>query len=189
MRSDYVDELQAEAHAAMATMREAALVARRAHARAELVRHMRTTARKVRDHPREAAVAQVVREWMQAWGVADGALAGCEPEMRAFTAAFCAETDRPGESSDHLLRRTTAALEGALLKHGTTLADLMAWRSECAHGWWELVDPTPAGRGTPGRRLPKPNACEPFWTAGCAEHCRPADPDAASEASDPASSK
>lgn len=175
MPSDFVDELQAEAQAAIGRMRDAALDARRAHARAELLRHMRSTARKVKDQPRQAAVAQVVREWMEAWGMTHGALAGCEAEMRAFTAAFCEAAERPAEPSDRALRQATAALDTALAACGTTLADQMAWRSECAHGWWELVVPRPAGLAARERRPPKPDPEQPFWEAGCAEHCRPTD--------------
>lgn len=176
MPPDYVDELQAEAQAAIARMRETALEARRIHARAELLRHMRTTARKVKDRPREAAIAQVVREWMQAWGMTEGALAGCEPAMRAFTAAFCELAERPAEPTDRALRQATAALDAALTARGTTLADQMAWRSECAHGWWELVAPRPADLGAGERRLPKPDPARPFWEAGCAVHCLPTEP-------------
>jgi len=174
MPSDFVDELQAEAQAAIVRMREAALEARRLHARAELLRHMRTTARKVKDQPREAAVAQVVREWLQAWGMSEGALAGCEAEMRAFTGAFCAEAEQPAGASDRGLREATAALDAALEARGANLADEMAWRSECTHGWWELVSPTPARLRPSGRALPKPGSDQPFWEAGCAPRCRPA---------------
>lgn len=176
MPADYVDELQAEAEAAIERMREAAREARRVHARAELLRHMRTTARKVKDQPREAAVAQVVREWMHAWGMGGGALAGCEPQMRAFTAAVCAAADDPGGGADGAVRGATAALERALAARGGSLADEMAWRSECAHGWWELVEPTPAELARPDRRLPQPAPGQPFWEVGCPPHCRPAAP-------------
>ncbi len=170
---DYVDELQAEAQAAIARMRDAALTARHVHARAELMRHMRTTARQVKGQPRSDAVTLVVREWMKAWGMADGNLSGCEPEMAAFTAAFCAHSERPSKSSDQTLRQTTATLERALEARGTTLADQMAWRSECAHGWWEFVCPTPADVARSRKRpLPRPNPGQAFWEAGCADHCR-----------------
>jgi hypothetical protein len=173
MPSDYVDELQAEAQAAMARMREAALAARHMHAKAELLRHMRTTAGKIIGQPRQAAVDLVVREWMKAWGMTGGNLTGCEPEMRAFTAAFCAHADGPSEFSDQTLREATAALERAWEARGTTLADQMAWRSECAHGWWDLVCPTPADvAANQKRQLPRPNKGQVFWEAGCADHCR-----------------
>ncbi len=42
--TDVVDELLQEADRAVAAMREAAIRARALHARAELMRHMRTTA-------------------------------------------------------------------------------------------------------------------------------------------------
>ena len=51
---------------------------------------------------------------------------------------------------------------------GTTLADQMAWRSSCAHGWWGDVRPAPAegGYSTLAHRA------ESLWDRGCAPHCR-----------------
>jgi hypothetical protein len=48
----YLNALQDEAERAVAAMKEAALAARLAHARAELMRHMLTTARKLCHRPR-----------------------------------------------------------------------------------------------------------------------------------------
>ena len=46
--------------------------------------------------------------------------------------------------------RRCAALDEALAREGTSISEQMAWRSQCAHGWWELVAPTPAD--LPGRK-------------------------------------
>jgi len=50
----------------------------------------------------------------------------------------------------------------------------MAWRSECAHGWWDLVEPVPVD--LPGRKerpsVPQRAPGTPFWEAGCASFCR-----------------
>ena len=59
---------------------------------------------------------------------------------------------------------------GALAASGTTLADEMAWRSECAHGWWAMVRPPPPG--LPLRpSVPLPDLSRPFWANRCAPHC------------------
>src|SRR4051794_25129872 len=130
------DEALAEADAAIAAMRQAARHARTVHARAELLRHMRGTAAKT-----GADEARVAREWMQAWGLQDWPEVAAE--MRRFAAAFCRYGAEPSDDADQEVRAATAALEQALLQRGTTLADEMAWRSACAHGWWEAVSPRP----------------------------------------------
>ena len=56
-----VDQLQAEAATAIKVMRDAALTARRLHARAELLRHMHQTAAKLADQPPEQAIERVMR--------------------------------------------------------------------------------------------------------------------------------
>jgi hypothetical protein len=166
----FVEDLQGQAARAIEAMREAALAARAVHARAELMRHMRTTAAKMRERPREEAVALVVGEWMKAWGLTPSAYPEVAAEMRAFTEAFCAYADRPDDAADERVRAAAQALEAALAHSGTTLADQMAWRSECAHGWWELVVPTPPD--LPRRAVPSDPSRRPFWTLGCAEHCK-----------------
>jgi hypothetical protein len=169
-----VDELRDEAEEAIEAMRAAALAARSAHARAELVRHMATTAAKVRNLPREQAVDTIVGEWMKAWHLAKDAYPEIAGEMRAFTDAICSFTERATAETDSKLRSAVAALDAALSRSGTTLADQMAWRSECAHGWWMLVVPMPDD--LPGRAeragIPRPEDGRPFWEAACAPHCR-----------------
>jgi hypothetical protein len=171
---NFIDELQAEAGDAVEAMKTAALRARCVHACAELMRHMLLTARKVRTLPRDTAVATVVREWMTAWHLDDDAYPEVASEMRVFTAAFCAFAEAESDEADLALRQAAGALEDALGRAGTTLADQMAWRSECAHGWWELVAPTP--EDLPGRTersaIPGVRKGQAFWEAGCASHCR-----------------
>ena len=70
----FVEELQLEAERAILAMQTAALAARQLHARAELMRHMLTTARKVAGKPKAEAVETVVREWMDAYRPRDGGL-------------------------------------------------------------------------------------------------------------------
>lgn len=156
-----VDEAQAEAQAAIGVMRRAALHARRLHARAELLRHMRTTAGKPGAQPETVA-----REWMQAWNMQDWPQVA--DEMRRFAAAFCAYAAHPDDANDAAIRVATVGLEQALEDRGTTLADEMAWRSECAHGWWAAVSPPPVSH-PPRNSVPGP--AQPFWVSGCAPHC------------------
>jgi hypothetical protein len=169
----FVEELQEDARAAIAAMRAAALHARATHARAELMRHMLTTAEKVTHLHRDEAVSTVVGEWMAAWHLPADAYPELAAEMRAFTVAFCAYAESRSEAADADLRSAAAALDAALERAGTSIADQMAWRSECAHGWWESVVPTPAD--LPGRAerpaVPKPMPGRPFWDAGAAPHC------------------
>ncbi|MCO5090133.1 hypothetical protein [Bosea sp. (in: a-proteobacteria)] len=170
----FVEALQREAADAVAAMREAALRARHAHARAELMRHMLTTARKVKDEPRAAAVETVVREWMDAWNLGRDDWPQIAREMTAFTEAFHDYANAPGDAQDAALRAACAALDAVLAREGTSISDEMAFRSQCAHGWWELVKPVPAG--LPGRKprpsVPQLEAGKPFWEAGCADFCR-----------------
>lgn len=169
----FVDDLQAEAAAAIARMQQAAQDARAAHARAELMRHMLTTAAKVAHLPRAVAVAQVVGEWMQAWHLDADAYPDLKAEMAAFTRAFCDYAAEPDPARDAAVAAEAARMEAGFRRIGTTLADQMAWRSECAHGWWEAVVPVPAdlpgARARPGVPRPQPGA--PFWAAACAPHC------------------
>lgn len=170
----FVETLQQDAAEAIARMREAALEARRRHARAELMRHMLTTARKVKDRPRAEAVETVVREWMDAWNLGRGDWPHIAREMEAFTEAFHDYANDPSDAHDARVAAAAEGLEAALAQEGTSIAEQMAFRSQCAHGWWELVVPTPAD--LPGRKprpsIPAPNPDAPFWEAGCAEFCR-----------------
>lgn len=159
--------MAADAEAAVAAMREAALRARGLHARAELMRHMAATARNALagGRPRDEAAAFVAWEWMQAWGLGNGA--GLDDAARNFVAAHLdAAAGMPG--AEAALSGSLAALDAALAAAGTTLADEMAWRSECAHGWWAQVRPSPAG---PRPGVPGPDLTRPFWANGCAPHC------------------
>ena len=170
----FVEALQQEATDAMAQMQEAALRARHAHARAELMRHMLTTARKVKDKPKAEAVETVVREWMDAWNLGRSDWPHIAREMEALTEAFHDYANAPSDAHDARLREACAALDAVLGKEGTSISDQMAYRSQCAHSWWELVSPVP--EDLPGRKprpsIPPLESGKPFWEAGCAAFCR-----------------
>lgn len=160
-----VDAMLDEAAVAVERMKAAAIEARRLEARAELARHMRTTARKLAHLPEEEAAAAITREWMKAWALGEEAYAAVRAEVAAFTLAFCRDTGIP---------EALAALEAAFASRGTTLADEMAFRSECAHGWWRMVVPHPPEHRDEARaaRIPVPSPHSPFWSAGPQLHCR-----------------
>ena len=170
----FVDALRAEAEAAIAAMRDAALRARKIHARAELMRHMLLTAHKVKSKPKAEAVEAVVTEWMKAWHLSRSDWPQLARPMEAFTAAFYDYAVDPSATADTALRDACAGLDAALAKEDTSLADQMAWRSQCAHGWWDMVSPTPCD--LPGRTdrdmVPGLKAGMPFWDAGCADMCK-----------------
>ncbi|KRE15893.1 hypothetical protein ASE63_16905 [Bosea sp. Root381] len=170
----FVDALQQEASAAIARMREAAIEARRLHARAELMRHMLTTARKVKDKPKAEAVETVVTEWMDAWNLGRSDWPHIAREMEVFTEAFHDYANEPSDPNDGRVAAGAEALDAALAREGTSIAEQMAFRSQCAHGWWELVAPTPAD--LPGRKprpsVPALRGDAPLWEAGCADFCR-----------------
>lgn len=170
----FVEELRGDADAAIAAMREAALTARRVHARAELMRHMLTTARKVRERPKAEAVEAVVREWMDAWNLSRHDWPHIAHEMERFTASFHDYASDPSDAHDQRLRQSCDALDAALAREGTSISDQMAYRSECAHGWWELVKPTPADlpRAKPRFSGPQPDRGQAFWDVGCPDFCR-----------------
>ena len=172
--SHFVEELQQQAAEAMAAMREAALTARHIHARAELMRHMRTTAAKSKDRPKAEAVDAVLTEWLEAWHVPRHDWPHIADEMQKFTATFYDYANDPSDANDRRMRVATEALDQALAAEGTTISDQMAFRSMCAHGWWEAVVPTPAdlsGRKVRPTVPPLPKD-RPFWEAACAEQCR-----------------
>jgi len=164
--ANVVEELRREAEAAIAALSETARRARDAHARAELMRHMLWTARKVKDRLRVGAVAFVMAEWLGAWRL-DRTTCKQVDEMEALAAAFQDLARQDGAAEDDAVRRALAALDRAYAAPGTCLADEMAWRSGCAHGWWAEVRPTPAALGYPARGGPT----EPFWRKGCPAHC------------------
>jgi len=164
--ADFATELAREAEAAIAAARDAALRARDIHARAELMRHMLTTAAKVKDRPAREAIDFVVSEWLAAWGQ-DREASPLRPAMEALAAACQAMVRAPGSHADTAVRHAFARLEEAYAAAGTTLADEMAWRSSCAHGWWADVKPAPdAGYSAISRRE------SALWDRGCAPHCR-----------------
>lgn len=170
----FVEDLQQQAAQAVASMQKAALAARHIHARAELMRHMLTTARKVAAKPKAEAVETVVREWMDAWNLGRSEWPHIAREMEAFTEAFHDYANAPTEANDAVLRRSCETLDAALAREGTSISDQMAFRSQCAHRWWELVVPVPAD--LPGAK-PRPSVPllaegAPFWAAGCADFCR-----------------
>jgi len=159
---DYVDHLLAEADLAIAEMRRAARRPAPQHPPAPVAPPQRPPRAKVRDRPRDEAVAFVVGEWMAAWGLDSAAYPGLGEEMRRFTAAFCAESG---------VEEAVHALEAAFAAAGLDLADQMSWRSTCAHGWWRVVNPAPAD-APPRPAIPPLSPGRPFWEAGCAEKCR-----------------
>jgi hypothetical protein len=169
-----VEELRVEAERAIAAMRAAAEAARVGQARAELLRHMVATAAKHTGRPRGAAVEAVVAEWLRAWHLDRATWPHVEAEMMRLTDACCDYAASPGPDTDARVRAAWRALEAALEAGGTSLADQMAWRSMCAHGWWELVRPAPPD--LPGRAerptVPRPVPGTPFWATGCAPECR-----------------
>ena len=166
-----VDGLLTEAEAAMVQMREAALRARALHARAELLRHMRGTA--ARNIGRPDAAARIADEWMRAWGLGADAYADVAAPCRAFTEAFCADAEAPSATSSAAIGVALDALDAAFIGIGTTLADQMAFRSHCAHGWWEMVVPVPSDlpRGARYADIPAWRQGVAFWDVGCAPRC------------------
>lgn len=158
-------EAKAAADAAIAAMKTASLAARAAHARAELMRHMLSTAGKLRDRPRDAAIRQVVDEWLAAWAL-DRGFAHVD-DMEAATGAFLDYVRAPSDAADRVLRQAWATLERVFAATGIPLADRMAWRSSCAHGWWSDVRPAPPGEGRTDTAWP----AAPFWDKGCPPHC------------------
>jgi ATP-dependent exoDNAse (exonuclease V) beta subunit len=170
----FVDALRAEAEAAIAAMREAALRARQVHARAELMRHMLLTAHKVKHKPKPEAVEAVVAEWMKAWHLTRSDWPQLARQMEAFTATFYDYANDPSDTADAALRDACSGLDAALANEATSISDQMAWRSQCAHGWWDMVSPTP--RDLPGRvdreMVPDFKPGVPFWEVGCADMCK-----------------
>jgi hypothetical protein len=167
-----VDDLLNEAEDAKAQMQEAARRARTLHARAELLRHMRGTAVRHAGHP--GAVAKITDEWMRAWGLGADAYPDLAAPFRDLTEAFCADAEAPSASSSAAIGAALVALEAALAGTGTTLADQMAFRSHCAHGWWEMVVPVPSDlpRGERHADVPVWRKGVAFWDIGCAARCR-----------------
>lgn len=168
-----VDALLAEADAAVERMKAAALEARRLQARAELARHMRTTALKLAHLPLDEAAAGIAREWMAAWSLDAGAYPALADRVAAFASAFCRDARGSTAATQVDIRQSLADLEAGFAAIGATLSDEMAFRSECAHGWWRLVAPLPPEFRNSARlaRMPRPAEHEPFWSAGPQPHC------------------
>jgi hypothetical protein len=165
--SGYLQALQDEAERSIAAMREAALAARAAHARTELMRHMLTTAQKLRDRPKDQAIEGVVLEWMRAWHLDRDAWPHVEREMRAMTAAFYDFAASPSDAAETRIRESYEVLRRAIAKDSVTLEDHMAWRSRCAHGWWAEVRPAPPELRQADEASPE----APFWMKGCRPEC------------------
>jgi hypothetical protein len=87
--------------------------------------------------------------------------------MEAFAAAFHAYAIAPSDARDEAVRATCIRLELAFAAAGMPIADQMAWRSICAHGWWGEVRPAPPGQGRTDYTWP----AQPFWEAGCRPEC------------------
>ena len=152
------EELRREADAALAAMQQAARRARETHARAELMRHMTMTARNAGGRPRDEAQRWMVDHWLEAWKLERASCPYVEA-MTALSAAFYDHVRSPGDPTDRAIRAAFEALERAYRATGTNVADEMAWRSSCAHGWWAQVAPPPT------------NQAKPFWEHGCPAHC------------------
>jgi hypothetical protein len=164
-----VDVMLAEADSAIERMKAFAIEARRLHARSELARHMRTTALKLIALPVDHAAAALAREWMKAWSL-EGGYDAIGAAISAFAMAFCRDVRGSDAATQAALSDAFAALEAGFASLGTSLSDEMAFRSECAHGWWSLVVPPPAAGGKPPGGLP-PVAGQPFWSVGPQPHC------------------
>ena len=161
-----VEELKARADEQIVIMRDAALRARDAHARAELMRHMLMTADRVKNRPRAEAVRFIVDHWLEAWGLKRETWAHVAV-MEDFAAAFHAYAITPSQGNDDALRATCVRLELAFVSAGMPIADQMAFRSICAHGWWAHVRPRPPELGE--RESDAPD--RPFWELGCRPEC------------------
>lgn len=161
-----VEALRMEAEATMAAMRAAALHAREVHARAELMRHVLGTARRVSGKPRDEALGCVVDEWLKAWAL-DRATWRHVADMERLSLAFYDYVRAPTDANDRAVREACTALERIFASTGMSLADRMAWRSGCAHDWWAQVSPPPAGKGRGDRQWPD----RPFWEHGCPARC------------------
>lgn len=168
-----VDALLAEAEAAVGRMKTAALEARRLHARAELARHMRTTSRKLAALPTAEAAEAIATEWMKAWSLDRGAYPQVADRIAGFALAFCRDSRGSTPGTQAAIREALVDLEAGFAATGTTLSDEMAFRSECAHGWWRHVVPLPPEfRDQPRqKRIPPQAEHEPFWAAGPQPHC------------------
>jgi hypothetical protein len=119
----------------------------------------------MKQHPRDAAIARIVDEWLAAWAL-DRSWPHVK-EMEALSAAFLDHALAPSEATDRVIRAVFDKLECVFASAGLPVADQMAWRSACAHAWWAQVRPAPTGKGRTDRSWP----ARPFWEEGCPPHC------------------
>ncbi len=152
---------------AIYAMKEAAKTARRAHAAAELTRHMLLTTRRFAHLGKKGAVEAVVADWLGAWHLKRDDWPDIAAEMEGLTAAFYDYCEMPSDATDEAVRRAWARLKQAHDTPERTLEDQMAWRSVCAHGWWGEVSPAPPGYRDHDADRPK----APFWTKACPPEC------------------
>ena len=164
--TDFTGELREAAEADIAAAHHAALRARAMHSRADLMRHMMLTTAKSTDKSREESVRLVTDEWLDAWR-RDRTNYPYVALMEALSGACYDALKSPGPQTDAAIRQAFAALEGACITHGTTLADEMAWRSGCSHMWWGDVRPAP---NLPEYRE-RARRSEPLWDRGCPPEC------------------
>jgi hypothetical protein len=164
--TDFTTELQHAADAEIASAREAALRARTLHARAELMRHMMLTTAKSTDQSRDRSIQLVVDEWLDAW-LRTRSNYPYVAAMEALSGACYDALRAPGPATDRAVREAFATLEHACIANGTTLADEMAWRSGCSHGWWGDVHPAP---NRPEYR-DEARRKESLWQRGCKPEC------------------
>jgi hypothetical protein len=164
--NDFETELKLAADTDIARAREAALRARTMHARAELMRHMMLTTAKSTDKSRDESIRLVVDEWLDAW-LRDRDNYPYVALMEALSGACYDALIGPTRQTDQAVRDAFAALERACEAQGTTLADEMAWRSGCSHGWWGDVRPAPA---SPEYR-DRAQRIDALWERGCPPVC------------------
>jgi hypothetical protein len=164
--NDFATELQRAAEADIAAARDGALRARTTHARAELMRHMMLTTAKSTDRPRAQSISLVVDEWLDAWQ-RNRKNYRYVTQMEMLSGACYDALRAPGAQTDNAVRIAFAALERACVANGTTLADEMAWRSGCSHGWWSDVVPSPRN----GEYSERSRRGESLWERGCPPQC------------------
>ena len=164
--TDFTSELRGAAESDIAAAHQAALRARAMHSRAELMRHMMLTTAKSADKTRDESVRLVTDEWLDAWR-RDRTNYPYVTLMETLSGACYDVLTSPSPQADRAVREAFAALEGACITHGTTLADEMAWRSGCSHEWWGDVRPAP---NLPEYR-DRAQRSEPLWERGCPVEC------------------
>lgn len=162
-----LEDFNDEAQRAIAAMQDAALLARRKHAAAELTRHMLLTTQKFTHLGKEKAVEAVVSDWLGAWNLGRDEWPQIAEEMEALTGAFYDYCVEPSDATDRAVRSAWQKLKQVHDTAERTLEDQMAWRSVCAHGWWGDVSPPPPGY----RDHDAARAILPFWAKSCPDEC------------------